>query len=171
MKKQEKIFEVQNLSAKIEEAKSVALTDYRGLSAKQLTELREKVQQAGGELQVTKNSLLFRALKENQYQFEKERLEGPTLALFSQKDEISPLRTLADFAKTSGLLPFKIGFMAGSVLSLEELNRFAYLPSKIELQAKLLGLLTEPQSRLVRALNWNLQRLVLVLSQVKNKKQ
>jgi len=73
--------------------------------------------------------------------------------------------------KTLNLLQLKLGFMAGAVLSAEELNRFASLPTKKELQAQLVGLLIGPPRRLVYSLNWNLQRLVLVLDQVKNKKQ
>ncbi|RJR25523.1 50S ribosomal protein L10 [Candidatus Microgenomates bacterium] len=171
MKKQDKFFEVDNLNAKIKDAKSVALVDYRGITVSQATALREKVKEAGGELQVVKNNLFFRALRQNDYEVEKEKLEGPSLALFANADEITPLKALVSFAKTSGLLPFKIGFMEGRVLSEAELNRFANLPSKQELQAKLVGMLASQPGRLVYALNYNLQRLALVLNAVKEKKQ
>lgn len=171
MKREEKVFEVQNLSAKIKGAKTIALADFRGLTVNQLTQLREKVREVGGELQVVKNTLFSRALKENNYPIEKNQLQGTNLVLFANSDEVSPLKTLANFGKTLSLLPLKIGFMAGALLSAEELNRFANLPTKNELQAKLVGLLAGQPSRLVYALNWNLQKLVLVLDQVKNKKQ
>lgn len=171
MKKTEKIFAVENLSAKIKDAKSVALVDYRGLTVAQITQLREKVKEAGGELQVVKNTLLLRALSENNYTPEKEKLQGQTLALFANSDEIAPLKALAAFAKLISLLPFKIGFMAGKILSADELTKYATLPAKIELQAKLVGLLASQPQRLVYSLNWNLQKLVLVLNAVKNKKQ
>ncbi len=172
MKKQDKIFEVENLTAKIKEAKSVALVDYRGIKANQVNQLRDKVREAGGELQVAKNNLLFRALKENQYPVEKGKFTtGPTLTLFANADEIAPLKALVEFGKALSLLPLKIGFMAGQVLTAEDLNRFAALPGKKELQAKLVGMLASQPSRLVYALNWNLQRLVLALNAVKAKKQ
>jgi large subunit ribosomal protein L10 len=170
MKKQDKIFEVQNLSAKVKDAKAVALADYKGLNVAQATELRQKVAEAGGELQVTKNRLLLRALRENQYRVSEEELEGPTITLFANEDEITPLKTLVKFGKDTGLLPLKIGFMGGRVLGKEEISRFATLPSKEELQAKLVGMLASPPSRLVYALNYNIQKLALVLDQVRNKK-
>ncbi|MBU2577691.1 50S ribosomal protein L10 [Patescibacteria group bacterium] len=171
MKKQDKFYEVDNLTAKIKDAKSVALVDYRGITVSQATQLRNKVKEAGGELQVVKNNLFFRALRQNDYKIPKEKLEGPSLALFANADEINPLKALVTFAKTSGLLPFKIGFMEGKVLSNEELDRFANLPGKQELQAKLVSILAQQPSRLVYALNYNLQRLALVLNEIKNSRK
>lgn len=170
MNKQSKIFEVENVSAKIKEAKAVALADFRGLTVAQMTQLREKIKDAGGQLQVVKNTLLARALKQNCYDIEKTDLQGTNITLFANADEAAPLKTLAAFAKTVSLLPFKIGFMAGKILSAEELTLFASLPTKIDLQAKLVGMLASQPSQLVYCLNWNLQKLVIVLNQVKTKK-
>jgi len=171
MKKSEKVFEVQNLSAKIKGARAVALADFRGLTVAQMTQLRDKIKQSGGELQVVKNTLLRRALRENNYPVGKEELQGTTLALFANADELSPLKALSAFGKTLSLLPFKLGFMAGQVLPAEELSRFASLPAKLELQGKLVGILANQTHRLVYCLNWNLQKLVIALNRVKNKKQ
>lgn len=171
MKRQEKIFEVKNLEAKIKEAKSVALVDYRGMSVAQATELRRKVRKAGGELQVVKNTLFYRALLANKYQVDKAKLEGPSLALFATANEVLPLKALVAFGKSAGLLSPKLGFMAGKVLEAEDVARFAALPGKQELQAKLAGMLASQPSRLVYALNYNLQKLVLALNAVKAKKQ
>ena len=170
MKKQEKIFEVENLTAKVKEAKSVVVADYRGIKVSQMNQLRDKVREIGGELQVVKNNLFYRALDQNNYEIEKTKLDGPSLALFANGDEVSPLIALATFGKTLSLLPFKIGFIAGKVYFAEELNKIATIPAKIDLQAKLVGLLALQPTRLAYSLNFNLQKLVIALNQVKNKK-
>jgi len=170
MKKQEKIFEVENLTAKVKEAKSVVVADYRGIKVSQMNQLRDKVREIGGELQVVKNNLFYRALDQNNYEIEKTKLDGPSLALFANGDEVSPLKALATFGKTLSLLPFKIGFIAGKVYFAEELNKIATIPAKIDLQAKLVGLLALQPTRLAYSLNFNLQKLVIALNQVKNKK-
>ena len=171
MKKQEKIFEVENLTAKVKDAKAVAVVDYRGLNVSQITQLRDRIRELGGELQVVKNNLFYQALGKNDYKIEKTNLDGPSLALFANNDEISPLKALANFGKTlGGLLPFKIGFIAGKVYFTEELNKIATIPAKIDLQAKLVGLLALQPTRLAYSLNFNLQKLVIALNQVKNKK-
>jgi len=171
MKKSEKVFEVENLTAKIKGAKSVSLADYRGITMAQISTLRDKVKDAGGEVQVVKNTLFTRALKDAGIKELDTPLTGPTLALFANDDEIAPLKALAAFGKQANLLALKLGFMADKILSSEELTRLALLPTKPELQAKLVGLLASQPQRLVFSLNWNLQKLVLVLNGVKNKKQ
>jgi len=170
MKKQEKVFEVENLTAKIKDAKAIAVADYRGLNVSQTSQLRERVKEAGGELQVVKNNLFYRALNQSNYEIEKARLDGPSLVLFANDDEVSPIKVLAAFGKVLGLLPFKIGFIAGKVYFAEELGKLATLPAKLDLQAKLVGLLASQPGRLAYSLNWNLQKLVIALNEVKNKK-
>ncbi len=172
MIKQDKIFAVEDITAKIKDAKAVALADYRGITVSQATQLRDKIKSSGGKLQVIKNTLFLRALRNNNYKIERKKLDGPTIVLFANDDEVSPIKALATFAKTAeGLLPWKIGFMDGKILSAEELGKLANISSKIDLQAKLVGLLFSQPTRLVRCLNYNVQKLVLVLNAVKSKKQ
>jgi len=170
MKKQEKIFEVENITAKIKEAKALALAEYYQLTANQAVELRDKIKQAGGSLQVIKNTLLLRALKANNYPTDDLKIEGQNITLFCEKDEIAPLKVFKEFAKKTSLLPFKIGFLAGNVLSAEELNRLAAILPREQLQGKLVNLLANPTQRLASSLSWNLQKLVIALNEVKNKK-
>lgn len=172
MVKQDKIFAVEDITAKIKDAKAVALADFRGITVSQATSLRDKIKSSGGKLQVIKNTLFLRALRNNNYKIEKEKLDGPTIVLFANEDEVTPIKTLALFAKTTeGLLPWKIGFMDGKILSAEELGQFANISSRPELQAKLVGLLFSQPSRLVYALNFNLQKLVIALNEIKTRKQ
>lgn len=170
MKKQDKIFEVQNLKAKVKDAKALAVADYRGLSVAQMNQLRKKVREAGGELQVAKNNLFFRALRESNYEIDKSLLDGPSLVLFANEDEISPLKALVAFSKGLNLLALKVGFMADQAYSAEELTKLANLPGRLELQAKLVGLLSSPPRRLVYSLNYNLQKLVLLIDGISKKK-
>lgn len=171
MKKQEKIFEVENLLAKIKEAKAVYLADCRGINAAQTMEIRSKVKKAGGNLQVVKNNLILRAL---QNAFSKDageelKIEGPTLALFAKDDEISPLKTLYVFGKASERLALKFGFLGSQFYSGEDLIKIANLPGQNELRAKLVGLLAQQPQRLVFGLNYNLLKLVTILKRVSEK--
>ncbi len=172
MIKQDKIFAVEDITAKIKDAKAVALADYRGITVSQATQLRDKIKSSGGKLQVIKNTLFLRALRNNNYKIERKKLDGPTIVLFANDDEVSPIKALAAFAKTAeGLLPWKIGFMDGRILSAVELGKLADISSKVDLQTKLVGLLFSQPSRLVYALNFNLQKLVIALNGIKVKKQ
>lgn len=172
MKKSEKVFEVENLKAKIKEAKLVASVDYRGISVAQVTQLREKIKSVGGELQVAKNSLFLRALRDLGIKKIDEKLfSGPSLFLFANSDEVTPLKQLVTFGKQANLLPLKMGLIGQTIFTGDDFNKIANLPPKIELQAKLVSMMMSPLNRLVYGLNFNLQKFVIVLNEVKNKKQ
>lgn len=171
MKKQEKYFEIQNLASKIQGSKGVYLFDYRGLNAPQTADLKQKIKQAGGSLQVVKNTLFYRALTQTGYQIEKKHLDGPTMALFAEQEEIAPLKALVSFSKSSGLLSLKLGLVANQVYQPTDLNRLATIPPLNILQSQLVNTLATPLSKLAYSLNWNLQKLVLVINEIKNKKQ
>lgn len=162
MKKQEKIFTVQNLAAKLKEAKSVVLADYRGLTVAQLTQLRHLAKKAGGELTVAKNTLIKRALGGLPLE-----LTGPTAVIIAYEDELSPLKTTWEFAKNAGGMPtFKSGIWEGELITSEEIERLARLPSKQELQIKLIGVFASPLFGLVRVLSANQGKLILILKTV-----
>ena len=161
MKKQDKIFTVQNLAAKLKEAKTVVLTDYQGLTANQITQLRTMVKNVGGELMVVKNTLLQRALKDASLPIPEN--EGPTAIVIGIEDEIEPIKTLSQHQRNLGLPKFKSGIWEDRVITAEELDELGQLPSKDQLLVKLTSLLRSPGVRLVGSLSGNQRKLVLIL--------
>lgn len=164
MKKQEKIFAVDNLTVTLKEAPAVILTDYRGLTVSQMTKLRRLIKKTGGELLVVKNTLLKKAFEKAKLPVP-DGLTGPTAIAICQEDEIGPIKTIFNFAKESGLPTFKSGLWEGKVLDKEEIEKLGQLPEKEVLVGKLLGLLASPTYRLLYLLSGNQRRLVYILSQ------
>jgi len=160
---QRKIFTVENLVAKLKQAKSLILTDYQGLDVAQMTELRREVKQAGGEFEVVKNTLLQLAAKEANFQLSDSALTGPTAALWIYQEDPAPLKVLESFIKKTELPKIKFGFWNGQLLSSEKIKELAALPGLAELRAKLVGRLQSPPFGLVNALSWNLKKLVFIL--------
>ncbi len=159
---------VTELTEKLSKAKSVVFADYRGLKMSQLLELRKKLREQDAELAVTKNSLLKLALVERKLNVDDgEVLEGPIATLFAYDDEISPIKTLV-----KGLKEFQIGKIKGGFLGEEylvdlKINSLANLPTKLELQAKVVGVLVAPLQGMVTVLQGNLKNLVYALDQVR----
>lgn len=168
MPSQLKIDKVKELSEKLVRAKSVVLTDYRGLSVSQLDDLRKKVETTGAEFEVTKNTLLSRSLGEKEVPAEV--LEGPTATLFAFEDEVAPLKALQDFIKINSLPTIKIGFLGSSLLSALQVSELAKLPSRQILLGKLVGSLKGNQYGLVSVLSGNIRKLVYVLDGVAKSK-
>lgn len=163
MKKQDKIFTVQNLTETLKGAKAVVLTDYRGLPVSQMGELRELVKKAGGQLMVVKNTLLKKAI-ENAKLPMPSGLVGPTAITVCLEDEIAPIKAIFDFTRKSGLPTFKSGLWEGKVLEREEVEKLGSLPGKDELTARLLQLLASPAYGLVNTLSASQKKLIYILN-------
>ena len=153
---------VASLKDKLSKAKSVVLTDYRGLTHKQSEELHRAVKKVGGEFVVAKNSLLRIS---GGYQ-----ATGPTGALIAYEDELAPLKELFKTIKALGLPKIKSGTIGGVVYDEADVTRIAKLPNQDVLRGQLVGQLNSPIYGFVYSLNYNLQKLVLVLSKVEGLK-
>jgi len=143
MKRSEKIFFVQDLTARLKEAKEIVLIDYQGLNVSQLNKLREKIKQVGGDLKVVKNRLLQKALMAAGFATQKE-IEGPTGLILTNQDEISPLKVILETSNLLGLPKFKFGFLGQKKLESEEWRRLANLPSRQQLLTQLRATLVCP---------------------------
>lgn len=165
-----KVEKVTDLTDKLSRAKSVVLTDYRGLTVAQIEELRNKVEDTGAEYEVTKNTLLSRSLKDSGKDAPSEALEGPTATLFSFKDEVAPLKVLQDFIKINNLPIVKTGFLGNESINENQVANLAKLPSRKVLLGKLVGSLKSPQFGLVNILSGNIRKLVYALDAVAKSK-
>ncbi len=157
------------LKDKLAKAKSIVLTDYRGLTHKQAEELHRSVKKAGGEFIITKNSLLEIASQASNYNLEPRTLSGPTGAILAYDDELAPLKELFKTIKTLSLPKIKFGFISGKRYSDTEVETIAKLPSQDILRGQLVSRLSGPVYGLVYSLNYNIQKLVYVLEGVKNR--
>lgn len=162
---------VAQIKEKLSRAKAFFLTDYRGLTHKQLEQLRKALKKTEAEYSIVKNTLLKKSLeqadtkhKESFYEF----LRDSTAALFAYKDPITSIKTLYDFAKSITLPKVKIGLFDGKILKTEEFNTLATLPSKEVLLQTLVFRLKSPIYGFHYALQWNLQKLVIALNNIKN---
>lgn len=168
MTNQTKIFAVEDVLAKMKEAKNIALIDYQGLTAEQIRKLRREVRLAGGQIQVIKNSLISRALSLLGVSLDTP-LTGPTALIFANDDEITPLAIVAKMTKELEKPKFKLGVYQNKILAAEEVERFVKLPPREALLAQFVGGLANPLSRLIYALKFNQIKLLLILKEVSKK--
>jgi large subunit ribosomal protein L10 len=163
---QKNVNQLSVIKEKKDKAKSVVFADYRGLKANQINILRQKVKESGGEILVTKNTLLSIAFDSKEL---KEKLTGPIIAIFSYEDEVAPLKTVDEYKKTNELPTYAAGFLNQRVIKADEVEQLAKLPSKLELQAKVVGTIAAPLSGFVNVLQGNIRNLVYALNALKEK--
>ena len=165
--KSEKIDEIKS---KIEKAQVAVITDYKGLSVEEITNLRRAIQQDGGHYMVTKNTLAKIAIKGTPYEVLADKLTGPVALAFGFKDPVTPakaVKTFIDKVKKGEILG---AVLDGKLLSVEETKELAALPSKEELIAKLLGSLNSPASGIVGSINAVMAQLTRAMAAVRDQK-
>ena len=140
MPNSEKVSAVAEIVDHFNTSAATVLTEYRGLSVKQLSQLRRAL---GSETTyaVVKNTLTKRAAAEAGVAIDDELLVGPTAIAFVKGDPVDAAKGLRDFARTHPLLVIKGGVMEGKALSAAEVARIADLESREVLLAKLAGAL------------------------------
>ncbi|NLG06661.1 MAG: 50S ribosomal protein L10 [Candidatus Pacebacteria bacterium] len=161
------IEEIKIIQEKIDRAKSLVIVDYSGTSVNDLTALRDALREAGGEMFVSKNTLIDIALGKGKLT---ESLSGMNALVFSYNDAVAGLKALFDFHKKSEKLSIKQGYMDEKVLSIAEIETLSKLPSKNELVVMLIQRLKGPGQGLVNTLSAKSKDLVYVLKAIADKK-
>jgi large subunit ribosomal protein L10 len=163
---------VNELRDRINRAPVLYLTDFSGLSVKQMTRLRRSLRGAGAEYVVVKNRLAMRALAETELPDISGSLEGPTGMVFGYEDAVTAAKALSDFAKENDQRPaFKLGVLDRKVLAPEQIDRIAKLPPKEQLYAELAGALQAPVAQLAYVLSAKLQETAGLLDALKQERE
>lgn len=169
--RQKKEVIVTDLTEKVEKAKGIIFANYQGLTHLQLETLKKALKKEEAEFVAAKNTLFLRALDGKvDVTSEKEQFTKPTGALFIYNDIIAPLKQLTKTIKELTLPTIKFGILEGKIISDKDVVKLSNLAPLPVLRAQLLGQMKAPISGLHRALNWNLQSLVMTLSAIKDKK-
>jgi large subunit ribosomal protein L10 len=151
-------------------SEAVIMADYRGLSVKEMQQLRGVVRESGGEVKDYKNSLTEIAIRELALPNTDEYLEGPTAFVFIAEDPVAPAKALAAFAKQHQALELKGGLVSSQVVDAAGVKAIATLPSREELIAKLLGTMQNPLTGTVRVLSGPARAFATVLDAIAKQK-
>lgn len=158
--------QVELLKNKLAEAKSVVIVDYSGTSVNDQTKLRTAVRAAGGEMLVTKNTLIGIAADKPEL---RESLDGMNAIVFSFLDEVAAIKALFAFRDETEKLDIKQGILEDRVLSVSEVEALSKLPSKEELIATLIARIKGPTYGLVNVFRASQRSLVYALKAIAEK--
>ena len=135
----------------IENAQTVAVAEYRGISVTALTALRKTAREQDVQVRVLKNTLARRAIAGTSFEALTDDLVGPLLYSISN-DAVAAAKVLNDFAKTNDKLVLKAGVYNGSLLDAAGIKALASIPSREELLSKLAYVMKAPVSGMARVL-------------------
>ncbi len=132
--KQEVIDEIKN---RVQEANTIVLFDYRGITDSESKELRVKLRETNSDYKVYKNTLMARAFNDLGIDLS-ESLEGPSAFAYGE-DQVAPIKVLSDFAKEHPAVILKVGIIDGEKADQAKLAEYATLPSRDGLLTMLAG--------------------------------
>lgn len=170
-KRSQKETETERLHKELLGVSSVVLTTFSGLTVEQETDLRRVVQASGGKYHVIKNTLAHRAAQGTPAEALLKALKGVNSIAYTAGDPITLAKVLTKYAKDNPAFSFRAGVVEGRVLSFEQLQALAALPTREELFARLLGLLQAPAQRLVSVLSAPARQVAVVLGQAEKEKK
>jgi large subunit ribosomal protein L10 len=157
---------IDEIAQKLRDSKVAIFTNYRGLSVKDMADLRGRLRPAKVEYHVVKNTLTrFAAQKADIEADLGSVLEGPTAIGFGYDDVVQAAKAINDYARTSRVLEVKAGLLERRLLSAAEIISLATLPAKPQLQAQVLGTMTAPIQSLMSVLNAASRDLLSLLVQ------
>src|SRR3954451_6228663 len=169
MNREQKAAAIDEIATEISEASAVLAVDPTGLSVSQSAEIRSALRAADARLRIVKNTLTLRAADKAGVEELKPLLEGPTALTFVRGDAAAAAKAIADYSRTTDLLPFKGGLMDGAPLEIEQIKAIARLPSRDVLYGQLVGMVASPITGLARGLNALLSGVAIALGQVQAK--
>ena len=166
--------QVEMLRSKLSKSQAVFVGEYRGMTVAQITALRAQVRAAGGEMKVTKNTLMKIAMnEEGMPAFPDEISRGPNVFALAYGDPVAVAKALRDFAKdrTNKFFSIKGGVLGDSVLSADQLGALADLPSREVLLGMVVSTIAAPISGLLTVLSGPARGLATCLDQIREKKE
>lgn len=162
---------VEEIKESISKAKVAIVSDYRGLSVADITDLRRRLQKEDGDYTVVKNTLAKIAIKDTQFEGLEEFLNGPSAIAFGFGDEVAPAKVILKYLKEAKKTnEVRGGVLDGKVVSANDVKEISNLPSKQELLAKIMGSLNSPAQGIANTLNGVTRALVIAMEEVRKQK-
>ena len=143
----EKVAVVDEVRERFDASSAAILTEYRGLTVKDVAQLRNALRPVGGTYKIYKNTLVRFAARDLGIEGLDALLVGPTAIAFVEGDAAAVAKALRDFARSNPILVVKGGVLGTTVLSATDTAALAELPSRDVLLARLAGGFAAPMQR------------------------
>ena len=170
MNRSEKAAVIEHIKDRASAASIAVVTDFKGMTVEELTRLRVKLRENGGECLVVKNTLARIAFTDTTHDSIKDRFKENCAVALGFEDPVAVAKAVSDFAKTSKLFAVRHGSLEGKVLEASQVDELAKLPSKPELLSSMLGTMNAVPTNLVSLFANMIRPLLYALKDLEAKK-
>ncbi len=171
MNREEKAAIISELNESFSKSKFAVVADYRGLTVKQMQEIRIELRKVNSEIRVAKNTLLKRAVTETDSDVLSDDFTGTTAVVMAYDDPVGPAKAIAKFADDHDKFVVRSAVLEGERISAEELVALSKLPSKEALLGQFLSVLNGVPTGLVQVLSGVPRTFVYGLQALKDQKE
>ena len=130
---------IEAVKARADKASFAVITDFKGMTVEELTNLRVSLRNAGGEYLVVKNTLARIALTDGTHDAIKDKFHDNCGVAFGFDDPVAVAKALSDFAKQSKLFELRCASLDGKAMDAAQIDALAKLPGREQLLGQLLG--------------------------------
>ncbi len=168
--KAQKTQQVAELAEQFSRSKAVVLTEYKGLTVAEISDLRKTLKEIGSDYKVAKNTLSIIAARGTAAESAQEMFVGPTGIAFAFDDPIATAKKIIEYAQKNEKLKVKSGIVDGKLCTFDELKAISQLPPREVLLSMLAGAFQAPLSKLAGTLNATVAQFGYAMSALKNTK-
>ena len=170
MNRSEKAAIIEHIRKAAQGANIAVVADFKGMPVEEMTRLRVKLRQAGGDVLVVKNTLARIAFTDTQHDIIKDMFRDNCAVALGNEDPVAIAKAMFDFAKTSKTLKLRHGSLDGQVLSTAQLEALSKLPGRMELLAMTLGTLNAVPTSFVSVLANTIRGVLYALKAIEEQK-
>ena len=161
---------IEAVKARADKASFAVITDFKGMTVEELTNLRVSLRNAGGEYLVVKNTLARIALTDGTHNAIKDKSHDNCGVAFGFDDPVAVAKALSDFAKQSKLFDLRCASLDGKALDAAQIDALAKLPSREQLLGHLLGTMNAVPTNFVSLFANVLRGLLYALKGIEDQK-
>lgn len=150
---------------------SLFVTDFTGVTNKQIEELRKKLKVVSTEYLVINNLLCKSALKDLKLDDLADLIDGPCAISYTSGDPVATSKALVDFAKNNGSFQVKGGYVDGDIITVDTIKELAAMPSREVLLGRLVTAINSPIIGIVSVCSGVIKKLLYAVNDIIRKKE
>ncbi len=162
---------VNEYKKRIQSSQYIILTNFKGINANGLKDIRAKLRELSSEMMVVRNNLLKKALEDSHLEQIVNFIQAELALIYGKGDPIVVTKQIKELGKEYEGLKLRAGYLEGKVFDEKRILKIAELPSRNTLYTQMVGIIKSPISNLVYVLKANINSLVNALRQIKEKKE
>lgn len=171
VKREEKAKIIEEIKQNAEQSAIAIITDFKGLTVEEMTQLRVMLREQNVGFKVVKNTLARIAFEQTQHKDLAAKFKDNCAVVFGFDDPVVAAKVIMDYAKKNKKFEARVASLEGKLLEAENLKALAELPSKEQLLAKLLGTMQAVPGNFVSLFANLLRNFLYALNAIKDKKE